>query len=980
MTTIISPFLLAFLEGSATGVGITVTPCTDCPIELEVADDDGTGLAPDETTAASLGTISAIPLGTTRRLVDLNPLDGKQRWYRSRHVCPGFPPSPWNNWVCATPAIVEPPVDGPVNCDNIVIDCELAKTEFCSTDGSGDEDFHTYGIIPIASFGLVPGTQFSWQFQGKVTATGTAGPPGAPTGGNETNPEGTLKRTTFGLLFFDNFFRADGAPGSDWTIHSGGFTIIGGALVPTGAGLIEASNFTSRADMFVQARTQRISTAQTYDVVARYAGGASLDGYGYNYALLSQMRRFDNNVPTNLGSSTGITCVIAVGNCASKIGVDGSNIRGNSGGGFGWITEEIDATYATGKAGWRVGAGTPLLVSFLVSEGTLVQVTNLPTGATIQVGNGSGTESGGTATADTGGQSQPYHTLIVRDSAGVILAEITPSHGIFGGDIFNYDSAGGQSDTSGTDLEAAIDMRFLDSAGATLSTTDTRGSETPAYSRVDNTATVPAGAVSAIPIARRKGGGAGIACVQFLQINAGPTACVFSCTNPTPAQRGTLWRVPTDEDLVTHLSFDHYKFVRADRVTASGSTGVCLDDPDGTIALSRIEWDSSVNQNHFKAITNDLAVSQLALQAGFGDGDVTEGYYNVWQPAPGVSGWGRLLPEWSIFPQKWAYRNSATYYLDKPEDATIRGPFDIVEGFSMTWWHKPTLNGFVTIPFAGMHCDGCFAPQTVNAGFRVSGHIGQDLGGGAGPRYRITDVPGLGSPIRLQWDADPAWGEIDTGGLPAGKARDVGDLATAFTFYGLTVSPVYQIASVDVQDIRMWMGNSITGEFFELTDDLLITPNGSYRSTAIGFPAIEPFDSSDTRTRFGFAAVAVEEQDVEQCEHNWDPGNGVYDEFRRYNRVLDEFEIEGLFRVPSGQHPTHQTCPQIIDDLDGHTGIGNEDQELCEGPAAAAAALSLQIDGALDPEGEFIEEVASIASANASASPGALISMNETLE
>jgi FKBP-type peptidyl-prolyl cis-trans isomerase 2 len=65
------------------------------PIEIQRADDDG-GLPGEFETIATVN-------GATEIYLDPLPSDGLVRWYRIRHVLPGYAPSPWTGTQSATP-------------------------------------------------------------------------------------------------------------------------------------------------------------------------------------------------------------------------------------------------------------------------------------------------------------------------------------------------------------------------------------------------------------------------------------------------------------------------------------------------------------------------------------------------------------------------------------------------------------------------------------------------------------------------------------------------------------------------------------------------------------------------------------------------------------------------------------------------------------------------------------------------------------
>ena len=80
--------------------------------------------------------------------------------------------------------------------------CSEFGEEHCSPDSAGALDIHTYTSINLEDNSIAIGSDIAWGYQGKVTATD------AGTGG-EANPEGTMKRTTIGAVFYQDGYDRD---------------------------------------------------------------------------------------------------------------------------------------------------------------------------------------------------------------------------------------------------------------------------------------------------------------------------------------------------------------------------------------------------------------------------------------------------------------------------------------------------------------------------------------------------------------------------------------------------------------------------------------------------------------------------------------------------------------------------------------------------------------------------------------------------
>jgi hypothetical protein len=143
-------------------------------------------------------------------------------------------------------------------------------------------------------------------------------------------------------------------------------------------------------------------------------------------------------------------------------------------------------------------------------------------------------------------------------------------------------------------------------------------------------------------------------------------------------------------------------------------------------------------------------------------------------------------------------------------------------------------------------------------------------------------------------------------------------------------------------DVDAYYGNSLTGEFRklgssdifnEITSPAEGSPN--YRHSNIGVPAPEGFTNRGTNpnnnTHFTFAGAQVRNDHIDHCNYWWDPSQGVFDEFRMYDRVLSDDEIRGLFMLGCGSQPHTQACDQIYANMVGAGASIAHVQEACGG-------------------------------------------------
>lgn len=80
--------------------------------------------------------------------------------------------------------------------------CPEYADEYCSADSAGALDIHSYTPINLEANSIAIGSDIAWGYLGKITATD------AGTGG-EANPEGTMKRTTIGAVFYQDGYDRD---------------------------------------------------------------------------------------------------------------------------------------------------------------------------------------------------------------------------------------------------------------------------------------------------------------------------------------------------------------------------------------------------------------------------------------------------------------------------------------------------------------------------------------------------------------------------------------------------------------------------------------------------------------------------------------------------------------------------------------------------------------------------------------------------
>jgi len=147
----------------------------------------------------------------------------------------------------------------------------------------------------------------------------------------------------------DNFNRADGAIGTNWTAHIGNFTVSSNAVLPTGGAMNVATFNTelSSSDNYSESVCSSYSSGPDSGLMCRYNSGAY---YAYWYENLSSSSGYKltkfSGTETRLGSYSAST----TGARTIKVYSNGSTIKGFVDG-----VEKVSVTDTTITSGVRVG-------------------------------------------------------------------------------------------------------------------------------------------------------------------------------------------------------------------------------------------------------------------------------------------------------------------------------------------------------------------------------------------------------------------------------------------------------------------------------------------------------------------------------------------------------------------------------------------------------------------------------------------------
>jgi hypothetical protein len=258
----------------------------------------------------------------------------------------------------------------------------------------------------------------------------------------------SVTRTTAGLLFADDFARADGAPGANWTIESGAWDIFGNRLrgqPGSGAAIdIRLAALAARVDMHVQVTTSRSLLTNYLSLMARYVVGsgnhylADIGGTGDGtdpdrsrlYRYTGGYTRLGGGVPMHSFVNTLRRSTFSVIGATQRHWVDGvaaSSAADNTVGNQGAGVLRFDAVGVG-------GAGTMFIDDVVVCSGRTLIVSGLPAGYGIACGPYATSEVAGTATLDLLETDLPAR-LYVFNATGALIALFA---GTYSGDVDVY--------------------------------------------------------------------------------------------------------------------------------------------------------------------------------------------------------------------------------------------------------------------------------------------------------------------------------------------------------------------------------------------------------------------------------------------------------------------------------------------------------------------------------------------------------------
>lgn len=260
----------------------------------------------------------------------------------------------------------------------------------------------------------------------------------------------TITRNASGLLFRDDFARADGAPGANWIIEAGAWAIVGGKLAATCAngalGYLSCAALANRLNWHAQLNLSRGDLLSYLNTLLRrngatwynFAVAASNDGTDPNKARLYR-KTAGADARLSGGALPGVVAGVAMRFSFSTLGtsqtgyIDGGN-----------LTVANDGTAGNqapgGLAFESFGAGvtsTATIDDVVLCTDRVVAALRVPIGYAIRIGGLTSAASvNGDLMLDLLGIALPAAQLEVLDGGGNVVRTLIPADGVWGGDQY----------------------------------------------------------------------------------------------------------------------------------------------------------------------------------------------------------------------------------------------------------------------------------------------------------------------------------------------------------------------------------------------------------------------------------------------------------------------------------------------------------------------------------------------------------------
>jgi hypothetical protein len=282
------------------------------------------------------------------------------------------------------------------------------------------------------------------------------GPAGDSTLSNEVSVTPGIfevARTSSGLLYRDQFNRADGAVGSDWVAESGAWSVVGNALqIPIGLNteaILRLTALANRKDFHIQVWNSRSYLGNYGAIFARRSG------ITYYLADLGSSTEAGGK-PRAYRRTGGGYALLGYGTFASSASVMHRltfSVLGTERRVWANGTQQVSATDATAfndivgnlslNAYGMGSAGTVRFDDLIVCSARTITIAGLPAGFKLRVGGLTSAPAtiGNLVTLDLLGTELPVAQIEILDGLGAVFKTVSPADGVWGGDRYSVNGA-----------------------------------------------------------------------------------------------------------------------------------------------------------------------------------------------------------------------------------------------------------------------------------------------------------------------------------------------------------------------------------------------------------------------------------------------------------------------------------------------------------------------------------------------------------
>lgn len=248
-----------------------------------------------------------------------------------------------------------------------------------------------------------------------------------------------INRTAAGFLFSDDFNRANGPPGADWSIQTGAAAISGNKLLTSAGNTnVREVNSADRAEQVIQGVFQCPPAGTAAGITVRH----SSDGWAWylQFQELNKIWLFIRNPGYSSIGNWGALAYVAAEQLPFKVHCKDSFIKGwFKAGGTTVLGPTVNAgmNSKVGTGGLHHNNGAVAYDSYVRYKTNSVTITGLAAGQKLRVGALVQVEDGsGTAVLDLANTFCPAVKVEVLNADNSLFEEYTPVDGVWGGDEY----------------------------------------------------------------------------------------------------------------------------------------------------------------------------------------------------------------------------------------------------------------------------------------------------------------------------------------------------------------------------------------------------------------------------------------------------------------------------------------------------------------------------------------------------------------